>query len=137
MHHQVLCDAAIACSMILTAHNVPHAFFGGFAIIEACRGNGPAYRESKDIDCLVSGHKDDVVQMFEGREGWMVIPQGREDYVAFFWKNPVGGEMVLVELFVGTLPFSLYRIKAEAIANDINRTQELSHSPLNDPLCVL
>ncbi|KAF8471857.1 hypothetical protein BDZ91DRAFT_479012 [Kalaharituber pfeilii] len=102
MLHQTLCDAAIACSTILTAYGISHAFFGGFAILEICRLNSPTYRESKDVDCLVSGDKDEVVKIFEGRSDWMLIPQTREDYVAFFWKNPAGGEMVLVELFVGS-----------------------------------
>lgn len=101
MRHQTLCDAAIALSSVLTAHATPHAFFGGFAIIELCRENATAYRESKDIDCLVRGNKDDVLRMFEHRLEWMVIPQGREDYVAYFWKSPLDGVMVLVELFVG------------------------------------
>lgn len=116
MHHQSLCDAAISVSAILTAHHIRHAFFGGFAILEKC---GTAYRESKDIDCLVSGDKEDVIQIFQGRPEWMVIPQAREDYVAFFWRNPSPRsnerELVLVELFVGVKHSHVPRSKSHPV----------------------
>ncbi|KAK6349563.1 hypothetical protein TWF696_005848 [Orbilia brochopaga] len=106
MRQSTLTSAAVALSTVLTSHRISHAFFGGWAVI--AKG---ADRESKDLDVLVKAEKDDIVNLLtkdiKGLKGedvgtWMVIPQSRSDYVAFFWKaSPTSTEMVLVELFIG------------------------------------
>ncbi|KAJ6264914.1 hypothetical protein Dda_1067 [Drechslerella dactyloides] len=111
MRQSTLTSAAVALSTVLTSHRISHAFFGGWAVI--AKG---ADRESKDLDVLVKAEKDDIVNLLTkgmvGLKGedvgtWMVIPQSRSDYVAFFWKaTPTSTEMVLVELFIGTFKLS-------------------------------
>ncbi|KAF3938605.1 hypothetical protein ABW19_dt0201316 [Dactylella cylindrospora] len=106
MRQSTLTAAAVALSTVLTAHRITHAFFGGWAVI--AKG---ADRESKDLDVLVKAEKEDIVNLLtmevKGLKGedvgsWMVIPQSRNDYVAFFWKaSSSSSEMVLVELFIG------------------------------------
>jgi len=106
MRQSTLTSAAVALSTVLTSHRISHAFFGGWAVI--AKG---ADRESKDLDVLVKAEKDDIITLLtkdiQGLKGedvgsWMVIPQSRNDYVAFFWKaSPSSTEMVLVELFIG------------------------------------
>ncbi|RVD81881.1 uncharacterized protein DFL_009728 [Arthrobotrys flagrans] len=106
MRQSTLTSAAVALSTVLTSHRITHAFFGGWAVI--AKG---ADRESKDLDVLVKGEKDNIVELLtndiRGLKGedvgsWMVIPQARNDYVAFFWKpSSSSSEMVLVELFIG------------------------------------
>jgi hypothetical protein len=39
--------------------------------------------------------------MLDERNCFRVIPQTRNDYVAFFWKDETSSERVLVELFMG------------------------------------
>lgn len=108
MRQSTLTSAAVALSTVLTSHRISHAFFGGWAVI--AKG---ADRESKDLDVLVKAEKDDIVTLLtkdirnlrgEDVGSWMVIPQSRSDYVAFFWKpSSSAAEMVLVELFIGKL----------------------------------
>jgi len=111
MHQSTLDAAAIALSTVLGSRKIQHAFFGGWAIIS--KGSD---RESKDLDCLVKADKDEIVQLLtkdvkslhgEDVGVWIEVPQGRSDYVAFFWKNTAAaGEMVLVECFTGMIAFS-------------------------------
>ncbi|KAA8908925.1 hypothetical protein FN846DRAFT_898460 [Sphaerosporella brunnea] len=118
MHHTHLSDAALALSRILTFHRIHHGFFGGFAILST--SPCPA-RETKDLDVLVSATKATIISLLSQRHGWLEIPQNREDYVAYFYRNPYAtssassfdssttsteeeekpAPMVLVEMFVG------------------------------------
>jgi predicted nucleotidyltransferase component of viral defense system len=67
---------------------------------------------------LVSATKSTITSLLSQRHGWLEIPQNREDYVAYFYRNPYVGSsassfdststegedeapMVLVEMFVG------------------------------------
>ena len=93
-------DAAIALYRILTAAGIKHGIFGGYAIGAL---SGP--RESKDIDCIASVNKEQIISALDGKEGFQYIPQAREDRVAFFWSDkPNREQAVLVEIFVEQFP---------------------------------
>ncbi|KAI5856980.1 hypothetical protein BZA05DRAFT_423991 [Tricharina praecox] len=119
MHHIHLSDAALALSRILHFHRIHHGFFGGFAILSTTQSPS---RETKDLDVLVSATKSTITSLLSQRHGWLEIPQNREDYVAYFYRNPYSSgssassisststeseledkpaPMVLVEMFVG------------------------------------
>ncbi|TGZ79904.1 hypothetical protein EX30DRAFT_71522 [Ascodesmis nigricans] len=105
MHQTLLNDAAIALSRVLTFHRIPHGFFGGFAILATCGSNH--YRESKDLDVLVSASKTTILNLLSSKRSFLPIPSIRDDYVAFFWKSndydtgkPTSTSVVLVEMFV-------------------------------------
>lgn len=74
-------DAAIAVSKVLTEHGIQHGVFGGWAVATL---GGP--RESKDIDCLVATNRATSLDLLDKKHGFVLIPQMREDYVAFFWQ---------------------------------------------------
>lgn len=88
-------DAAIALHRALAPANIRFGIFGGYAIGVL---GGP--RESKDIDCLASVSKQQIVALLDGKNGFVAIPQGRQDYVAFLWSDmPDRRYAVLVEIF--------------------------------------
>ena len=100
-------DAAIALYRVLIAANIKHGCFGGFAI-GAIGGN----RESKDIDCIASINKQELVAMLDGANGFRYVDQDRDDYALFFWSDkPDRAQAVTVEIFVekfqGTAPRNL------------------------------
>lgn len=95
-------DAAIALGQVLGEADVRFGVFGGYAV--SVLGG---VRESKDIDCLASVTKDEAVALLDGRNGFVVIPQSRQDYVAFFWEDPRksrSSNPVLVEIFCERFP---------------------------------
>lgn len=90
-------DTAIALKEVLNQADVKFGVFGGYAV--SVLGG---FRESKDIDCLASVTKDQAVALLDGKNGFRVIPQSRQDCVAFFWQDPgkkPGNNPVLVEIF--------------------------------------
>lgn len=94
----------MALQQVLGQANINFGVFGGYAI--SVLGG---VRESKDIDCLASVSKNDVMALLNGRNGFTVIPQSRQDYVAFFWQVPgkssgVKVNPVLVEIFCERFP---------------------------------
>lgn len=100
MIQERLNDAAIALYKGLTAAGIKHGIFGGYAIQAL---GGP--RESKDIDCIASVDKQQVINILNGKEGFEYINQSRDDYVAFFWSDkPSRENAVLVEIFVESFP---------------------------------
>lgn len=76
MLQQRLNDAAITLYKVLTQENINFGIFGGYAI-----GAIGGVRESKDVDCLASTSKEEIVQLLDGKEGFVAIPQTRTDYV--------------------------------------------------------
>jgi len=93
-------DAAIALHRVLGRHGIRFGIFGGYAV--ATLGGA---RESKDIDCLASVTKQQVIGIMNGQEGFQAIPQSREDYVAFLWSDkPNRAHAVLVEIFCEQFP---------------------------------
>ena len=89
-------DAAITLDRVLAAANVKYGIFMGYAISSL---GGP--RESKDVDCLASASKQQIVALLDGKNGFKYINQARTDYVAFFWSDkPKDPRAVLVEIFV-------------------------------------
>ena len=95
-------DAAIALSCILTQAGVKFGIFGGFAIL--CLGG---VRESKDVDCIASITKPQILELLNDRDGFSALPQTRQDYVAFIWStfaNESIGDSVLVEVFCADFP---------------------------------
>lgn len=88
-------DAAIALSRVLTTAGIRFGIFGGYAI--ATYG-GP--RQSKDIDCLAAGNKQQLLDLLDGEEGFAAVNQSRDDYVAFVWSDkPDCSGGILVEIF--------------------------------------
>ncbi len=89
-------DAAIALDRVLAAANVKYGIFGGYAISSL---GGP--RESKDVDCVASASKQQIVALLDGKYGFKYIDQTRTDYVAFSWSDkPKDPRAILVEIFV-------------------------------------
>lgn len=85
MDHTLLSDAALTLSKLLTTHRIHHGFFGGFAILSTSPSPN---RETKDLDVLVWAKKRTITSLLSVRDGWLEIPQVREDYVAYFYKPP-------------------------------------------------
>ncbi|KAL5358880.1 hypothetical protein BJX96DRAFT_183405 [Aspergillus floccosus] len=100
-------DAAIALHRALSRANIRFGIFGGYAI-----GVLGGARESKDIDCIASISKQQVVSILDGHDGFAAIPQARQDYVAFVWSDrPDRGNGVLVEIFCDQFTGARYTMK--------------------------
>lgn len=100
MHQARLNDAAIALSQVLDKSSITFGIFGGYAI--AAHGG---QRESKDIDCLAAVTKQQILDLLDGKQGFVAVPQAREDYVAFLWSDkPNRQNAVLVEIFCENFP---------------------------------
>ncbi|WEW54789.1 hypothetical protein PRK78_000214 [Emydomyces testavorans] len=96
MYQARLNDASIALFRVLHSAGIKHGIFGGYAI--AVLG-GP--RESKDVDCIASVSKAQIISILNNKEGFQYIDQSRDDYVAFLWSDrPDRAQAVLVEIFV-------------------------------------
>jgi hypothetical protein len=113
MHQARLNDAAIALSRILDKHPIYFGFFGGYAI--AAYGG---QRECQDIDCLAGATKQQMVDVLDGKEGFVKAPiqtrfmgapnQTSDDYVAFLWSDqPNRKNEVLVEIWCDRFPGKL------------------------------
>ncbi|KAG6011312.1 hypothetical protein E4U43_008399 [Claviceps pusilla] len=100
-------DAAIALHRVLSREQIAFGIFGGYAVATF---GGP--RESKDVDCIASVSRDQVIQLLNGKDGFQLIPQTRQDYVAFFWSDPTerGNKVVLVEIFCEKFPGSQFAL---------------------------
>ena len=99
-------DAAIVLYQVLDQAGIKHGIFGGYAI-----GSLGGPRESKDIDCIASVTKDEIIRLLDGRHGFQFVNQPRPDYVAFVWSDTSDKRnAVLVEIFVerfeGTIALS-------------------------------
>ncbi|KAK7518998.1 hypothetical protein IWZ03DRAFT_375200 [Phyllosticta citriasiana] len=87
----------------LQASGIKFGIFGGYAV-SVLGGN----RESKDVDCIVSVSKQEILHILDGKNGFKALPQTREDYVAFLWsENPTE----LVEIFCAKFPGSRYTLQ--------------------------
>ncbi|KAH8883277.1 hypothetical protein GQ53DRAFT_732457 [Thozetella sp. PMI_491] len=110
---QRLNDAAIALHRVLSREGINFGIFGGFAV-----GVMGGVRESKDIDCLASSSKEQILHVLDKKEGFEAIPQTRQDYVAFLWsERPDRANAVLVEIFCEQFPgsqFSMHGITSTA-----------------------
>ncbi|KAL9107831.1 MAG: hypothetical protein Q9227_007346 [Pyrenula ochraceoflavens] len=95
-----LSDAAMALHRVLTTNGVRFGIFGGYAIGVL---GGP--RASKDVDCLASVNKGQIIGLLSEEEGFTAVPQSRTDYVAFLWSDqPDRRQAVLVEIFCEQFP---------------------------------
>ncbi|SPQ23065.1 abae4c8e-ebd4-469e-b4b8-e04d43b8f7ae [Thermothielavioides terrestris] len=98
MLQERLNDAAIALHRVLEKTDVDFGIFGGHAV--AAMGG---LRMSKDVDCLVSTSKDKIVELLNGKEGFVAFPQNQPDYERFLWsddkdlRNPVQVEIYCAE----------------------------------------
>jgi len=100
MYQARLNDAAIVLYRVLDSAGINFGIFGGYAI--AVLGG---QRESKDIDCVASVTKEQIIAVMDGVNGFVAVPQGREDYVAFLWSDkPNLQNAVLVEIFCEQFP---------------------------------
>ncbi|KZF23719.1 hypothetical protein L228DRAFT_246561 [Xylona heveae TC161] len=107
MVQERLNDAAIALYRILRQANVKSGIFGGYAI--AVLGG---LRQSKDIDCIASISKAQIISLLDGKDGFAAIPQSRQDYVAFLWSDkPDRSNAVLVEIFCEQFAGSQYTMR--------------------------
>jgi hypothetical protein len=106
MHKARLNDTAIALSRILDKQPIYFGFFGGYAI-NAYGGQ----RECKDIDCLADATKQQIINVLDGKEGFVKAPiQTSEDYVAFLWsEQPNRQNPVLVEIWCDQFPGKFIR----------------------------
>lgn len=118
-------DAAIALHRILAPANIRFGIFGGYAI-----GVLGGSRESKDIDCLASISKQQIVALLDGKGGFAAIPQGRQDYVAFLWSDrPDRGNAVLVEIFCEQFAGAQYSMNGIQATVRTVRGQRLGNGP--------
>lgn len=100
MRQSRLSDAAIAVHSVLSKADLKFGIFGGYAL--SILGNP---RETAGVDCLVAVDKQQIVDVMDGKEGFVVIPQTRLDYVAFLWtERPDKREAVLVQIFCEKFP---------------------------------
>jgi len=100
MHQTRLNDAAIALDRVLSKAGVKFGIFGGYSITVL-----GGQRESKDIDCVASVNKQQIISVMNGKEGFFAVPQGRQDYVAFLWSDqPNRQNAVFVEIFCEQFP---------------------------------
>ncbi|KAK6222222.1 hypothetical protein QIS74_04477 [Colletotrichum tabaci] len=108
-------DAAITLHRVLRQEGISFGIFGGYAI-----GAIGGVRESKDIDCLASVSKDQIIRVLNSREGFQAIPQSRQDYVAFLWSDHADRRnAVLVEIFCEKFPgaqFSMENVPCRPIS---------------------
>jgi hypothetical protein len=103
MHQTRLNDAAIALDRVLSKAGVKFGIFGGYSITVL-----GGQRESRDIDCVASVNKQQIISVMNGKEGFVAVPQGRQDYVAFLWSDqPNRQNAVLVEIFCEQFPGTL------------------------------
>jgi hypothetical protein len=65
MNQERLNDAAIALYGVLSTANVKHGIFGGYAI-----GTSGGPRESKDINCIASVNKQQIISLLNGKDGF-------------------------------------------------------------------
>lgn len=112
-------DAAMALQHVLGQANIQFGIFGGYAV--AVLGG---VRESKDVDCIASITKEAAVALLNGNNGFTVIPQTRQDCVAFFWDEPgkntgVKVNPVLVEMFCERFPGMLHRPGRLCMSHDM------------------
>lgn len=100
MHQARLNDAAIALHRVMATAGIRYGIFGGYAI--AVLGG---QRESKDIDCIAAVTKQQIISLMDRKEGFVAVPQSRQDYVAFLWSDkPQRENAVLVEIFCEQFP---------------------------------
>ncbi|EGX95925.1 hypothetical protein CCM_00579 [Cordyceps militaris CM01] len=115
MNQERLNDAAIALHGALSEHGVQFGIFGGYAVITLA-----SIRITKDIDCLASVTKDQAIRLLDGKHGFAVIPQSRQDYVAFLWSNqPDRRRAVLVEIFCEQFPGAQYSMSALSLKRQV------------------
>lgn len=105
-------DAAITLHGILSRQGIDFGIFGGYAI-----GTMGGARESKDIDCLASVTKEQIISLLDNKEGFQAISQSRQDYVAFLWSDRADrSHAVLVEIFCEQFPGELLTVTHDASA---------------------
>ncbi|KAK8173802.1 hypothetical protein IWX90DRAFT_413199 [Phyllosticta citrichinensis] len=85
------------------ASGIKFGILGGYAV-SVLGGN----RESKDVDCIVSASKQEILRVLDGKNGFKALPQTREDYVAFLWSET---PTVLVEIFCARFPGAVYALQ--------------------------
>ncbi|EER43203.1 predicted protein [Histoplasma capsulatum H143] len=87
-------DAAIVLHRVLSGQ-VKFSIFGGYAVLTL---GGP--RASKDVDCIASVNKQQILNILDGKNGFVAVSQLWQDYVAFLWSDKLNRERaVLVEIF--------------------------------------
>ncbi|KAK2797608.1 hypothetical protein FQN50_009121 [Emmonsiellopsis sp. PD_5] len=132
MHQARLNDAAIALHRVLSSHHVKFGIFGGYAVATL---GGP--RESKDVDCLASVNKQQILGLLDGKAGFVAVPQARQDYVAFLWSDkPNRDRAVLVEIFCEGYPGATFTMAGvqPAVAQITGETQGVGATALLDPV---
>ncbi|KAL4932486.1 uncharacterized protein BDV17DRAFT_196954 [Aspergillus undulatus] len=105
----LLNDAAIALHQVLAPANIRFGIFGGYALNAL-----GSVRRTKDINCLASVSKEQAIALLDGKNGFSVALQHRQDYVKFMWPWPPrsdeSGELdaIPVEIFCEVFPGAQY-----------------------------
>lgn len=71
MLQERLSDAAITLHRNSQANNIPYGIFGGFTI--SCSGG---LRESKDVNHIARVNEQQIIQLLNGQNGFVAVPQG-------------------------------------------------------------
>ncbi|KAI2463150.1 hypothetical protein F4781DRAFT_426593 [Annulohypoxylon bovei var. microspora] len=107
MTRDKLNDAAIVLNRVFRSEGIKYGIFGGYAI-----GTFGGTRSTKDIDCLASTSKEQVLKLLTLKDGFEPISQSRDDYVAFLWDEKVNStNPVLVEVFCEKFPGAEYSME--------------------------
>ncbi|KKZ61108.1 hypothetical protein EMCG_04306 [[Emmonsia] crescens] len=132
MRQERLNDAAIALYRVLSQNNVKFGIFGGYAVATL---GGP--RESKDVDCIASVTKQEILNLLDGEAGFVAVPQSRQDYVAFLWSDhPNRNRAVLVEIFCEGFPGATFTMAevSPTITQVAGETQGTGSIAVLDPV---
>ncbi|KAF1951784.1 hypothetical protein CC80DRAFT_193786 [Byssothecium circinans] len=127
-------DAAIALQKVLGEAGVRFGIFGGYAV--SVLGG---VRESKDVDCIVALSREQVIAALDKRAGFSLIPQTRQDYVAFFWSEKANStNPVLVEIFCEQFPGSKFNMSRLGLSEVAVNGQAFgqSYSTFADPFSI-
>ncbi|OJD20447.1 hypothetical protein ACJ73_08221 [Blastomyces percursus] len=111
-------DAAIALHRVLSGQ-VKFGIFDGYAVSTL---GGP--RASKDVDCIASVNKQQILNILDGKNGFVAMSQLRQDYVAFLWSDKPNRERaVLVEIFCEGFPGATFTM-ANVVPSETQVTGE-------------
>jgi hypothetical protein len=104
MLQERLADIAILLFKVLyEEHDVKFGLFGDYAVSVVVKNEQA--RGADSIHCIVSTSKDKLLEFLDGKNGFVALPQAREDHAIFLWTELTNrSNPIMVEMFCETLP---------------------------------